>query len=64
MVSGYSYYDSKHKIIMGMVVLLTRYPQLMQINFCSRQNCKFLFDYQCRCLVMEQSIWIVLTGND
>ena len=28
MVSGYSYYDSKHTIIMGMVVLLTRDPQL------------------------------------
>ena len=28
MVSGYSCYDSKHKIIMGIVVLLTRNPQL------------------------------------
>ena len=28
MVSGYSYYDSKHKIIMGIVVLLTRDPQM------------------------------------
>ena len=28
MVSGYSCYDSKHKIIMGIVVLLTRDPQL------------------------------------
>ena len=28
MVSGYSYYVSKHKIIMGIVVLLTRDPQL------------------------------------
>ena len=28
MVSGYSYYDSKHKSIMGIVVLLTRDPQL------------------------------------
>ena len=28
MVSGYSCYDSRHKIIMGIVVLLTRYPQL------------------------------------
>ena len=28
MVSGYSYYDSKHKIIMGKVVLLTRDQQL------------------------------------
>ena len=28
MVSGYSCYDSKHKIIVGIVVLLTRDPQL------------------------------------
>ena len=28
MVSGYSCYDSKHKIIRGIVVLLTRDPQL------------------------------------
>ena len=28
MVSGYSCYDSRHKIIMGIVVLLTRDPQL------------------------------------
>ena len=28
MVSGYSCYDSKNKIIMGIVVLLTRDPQL------------------------------------
>ena len=28
MVSGYSCYDSKHKIVMGIVVLLTRNPQL------------------------------------
>ena len=28
MVSGYSCYDSKHKSIMGIVVLLTRNPQL------------------------------------
>ena len=27
-ISGYSCYDSKHKIIMGIVVLLTRDPQL------------------------------------
>ena len=28
MVSGYSCYDSKHKIIMSIVVLLTGNPQL------------------------------------
>ena len=28
MVSGYSCYDSRHKIVMGIVVLLTRNPQL------------------------------------
>ena len=28
MVSGYSCYDSKHKIIMGIVALLTRDPRL------------------------------------
>ena len=28
MVSGYSCYDSKHKIIMGIIVLLTRNQQL------------------------------------
>ena len=28
MVSGYSCYSSKHKIIMGIVVLLTRDPQM------------------------------------
>ena len=28
MVSGYSCYDSKRKIIMGIVMLLTRDPQL------------------------------------
>ena len=28
MVSGYLCYDSKHKIIMGIVMLLTRDPQM------------------------------------
>ena len=38
------------KIIMGIVVLLTRDPQnddhliAKQTNFCSRQNCKFLLN--------------------
>ena len=41
MVSGYSCYDSKHKIVMGIVVLLTKKPTIEQVNFCSRQNCKF-----------------------
>ena len=63
MVSGYSCYVSKHRIIMGTVVLLTRDPQLSK-SICSRQNCKFLFDYQCHCLVMGHSIWIVLSDND
>ena len=33
MVSGYSCYDSKHKIVMGIVVLLTRNPQLNKSIF-------------------------------
>ena len=33
MVSGYSCYVSKHKIIMGIVVLLTRDPQLSKSIF-------------------------------
>ena len=33
MVSGYSCYDSKHKIVMGIVALLTRDPQLSKSIF-------------------------------
>ena len=37
MVSGYSCYDSKHEIIMGIVVLLTKKkPTIEQVNLCSR----------------------------
>ena len=49
-VSGCSRYASKHKIIMGRVVPLTRDKQYedcliaKQINFCSGQSCKFLLD--------------------
>ena len=32
MVSRYSCYDSRHKIVMGIVVLLTRNPQLNKSN--------------------------------
>ena len=46
MVSGYSYYDSKHKIIMGMVVLLTRDPQLSKsISVVDRIAIPIEFDY-------------------
>ena len=46
MVSGYSYYDSKHKIIMGMVVLLTRDPQLSKsIYVVDRIAIPIEFDY-------------------
>ena len=39
MVSGYSCYDSKHKIIMGIVVLLTGDPQMSKsISVVELQN--------------------------
>ena len=49
-VSGCSCYASKYKIIMGRVVPLTRDKQYedsliaKQINFYSRQSCKFLLN--------------------
>ena len=49
-VSGCSCYASKHKIIMGRVVPLTRdkqYEDILiakQINFCSRQSCKCILN--------------------
>ena len=35
-VSGYSYYVSKHEIIMGIVVLLTRDPQMRITSLLSK----------------------------
>ena len=59
--SGYSCYASKHKIIMGIVVLLTRNPQLSKsISIVDRIE----FDSKCHCLVMKRSIWILVSGND
>ena len=64
MVSGYSCNVSKHKIIMSIVVL-TRNPQLSKsISVVDKIAIPIEFDYQCHCLVMEQTIGIVLSEND
>ena len=64
-VSGCSCYATKNKIIMGIVVLLTRDPQLRKsIYVVDKIAIPIEFDYQCHCLVMEQTIGIVLSEND
>ena len=44
MVSGYSCYDSKHKNCNGHSSAAYKKPTIEQVNFCSRQNCKFLLN--------------------
>ena len=45
MVSGYSCYDSKHKIIMGIVMLLTGNPLLSKSN--SVVELQILIEFDC-----------------
>ena len=56
MVSGYSYYDSKHKIIMGIVVLLTRDPQFTKLIS--------IVDRVANSYWIWLLIWIVLPDSD
>ena len=71
-VSGCSYYASKHKIIMGLVVLLAKRPTnedhliAKQINFCSGQSCKFILNLITNAItwLWNNQIWIVLLDND
>ena len=44
MVSGYACYVSKHEIVMGIVVLLTRDPQLSKSILVVDKNCNFLLN--------------------
>ena len=70
-LSGYSCYASKHKIIMGIVVLLTRDPQ-MRITSLPRKSisvvysCKFSLNLITNVIawLWNNQIWIVLSDND
>ena len=71
-VSGCSCYASKHKIVMGKVVPLTRDKQYedsliaKKINFCSRQSCKFILNLITNAIawLWNNQIWIILVDND
>ena len=53
MVSGYSCYDSKHKIIMGIIVLITRNPQLSKLISVIDRIAKFLLN-----LIADVIAWL------
>ena len=53
MVSGYSCYDGKHKIIMGIVMLLIRDPQLSKSISVIDRIAKFLLN-----LIADVIAWL------
>ena len=53
MVSGYSCYDSKHKIIMGILMLLTRDPQMSKSIYVVDRIAKFLLN-----LIADVIAWL------
>ena len=52
-VSGYSCYDSKHKIVMGIVMLLTRDPQMSKSISVIDRIAKFLLN-----LITDVIAWL------